>query len=174
MQDVTPLQTEEETSPVALAEVQAVDEAPVAGPSSMIVFEAVTMARVGDRGRVMVTGGVEVMISVLQEEVVGPLVLFGHSLGGLTIPGVAVSRRGAAPSRVVTKMSVLPSRSQSGLKTICRKFGDPISSSPSIVHFKFTGSLLSKILPWRAFSSSKTSRACTCTSAWRSRAPRRS
>jgi cell division transport system ATP-binding protein len=42
VQDVTPLQTEEETSPVALAEVQTVDEAPVAGPSSMIVFEAVT------------------------------------------------------------------------------------------------------------------------------------
>ena len=42
MQDVTPLQTEEEASPVLLAEVKAVDETPVAGPSSMIVFESVT------------------------------------------------------------------------------------------------------------------------------------
>jgi cell division transport system ATP-binding protein len=42
VQDVTPLPTEEEISPVALAEVQAVDETPVAGPSSMIVFDSVT------------------------------------------------------------------------------------------------------------------------------------
>jgi cell division transport system ATP-binding protein len=42
VQDVTPLPTEEEISPVALAEVQAVDETPAAGPSSMIVFDSVT------------------------------------------------------------------------------------------------------------------------------------
>ena len=34
-----------------------------------------------------VTGGVEVMISVLQEEVVGPLVLFGARRGGRRCAG---------------------------------------------------------------------------------------